>query len=414
MRLHLHILFSTPGYKPAYRIGGPIESVSAAAETLVKKGHRVTVFTTNCNLTEDLDIPTDRPIDVDGVEVWYFKRTEPIQKYLPFFPYFSKSIGFLYAPQMKPALKRIVPAIDIVHTHLPFMYPTYAAGQTAIRCGKPLFYHQRGVFDPERLNFRAWKKRVYLHFVEIPMIKRANTLISLTEAETASYRALGVSTRCEIIPNGIDVQKYWQETPEEWHARLGIAKDATLILFLSRLHPVKGADRLIQAFLNIYNKFPKTVLVCAGPDEFRLQEKYKSIACTKGSGSNRIFFPGMVSGDHKKALLARANLFCLPSDAEGFSMAALEAMASKTAVLLSPGCHFDSVEAKGAGKVVAKDSHSICTALIDLLSNEKRMREMGAAGLELVKREYDWGHIVDRLLVAYERAIRENKFRQEQ
>lgn len=411
MKSLLRILFAVHGYKPAYRIGGPILSVAALAEALVKKGHSVTVFTTNCNLTEDMDVVTDKPVDVDGVEVWYFKRKEPIKKWLPFVSYLSKCVGFLYAPAMRAELNRIVPSVDVVHTHLPFMYPTYAAGRAAIRYDRPLFYHQRGVFDPERLRFRAWKKRLYIKFAEVPLLKRANTLICLTEAEIASYRALGVNTRCEVIPNGIDVEKYWQETPEEWHGRLGIPRDAKVILFLSRLHPIKGADRLIRAFLSIREKFPKAVLVCAGPDEFKLQEKFKSIIGGKNSENARVFFPGMVSGDHKKALLARADIFCLPSDAEGFSMAVLEAMASKTAVLLSPGCHFDTVETMGAGKVVPKDSESVGAALSCLLSDNERLKKMGIAGFELVKKEYGWDRIVEKLLFVYERGIRERKTR---
>jgi glycosyltransferase involved in cell wall biosynthesis len=409
MKPSLRILFAVHGYKPAYRVGGPILSVAALAEGLVKKGHSVTVFTTNCNLTEDMDVVTDKPVDVDGVEVWYFKRKEPFQKYLPFIPYLAKSMGFLYAPQMRTALERIVPTVDVVHTHLPFMYPTYAAGRAAIRYGKPLFYHQRGVFDPDRLRFRAWKKRLYIKFVEKPLIKQANTLICLTEAEIASYRALGVNTRCEVIPNGIDVEKYWQVTPEEWHDRLGISRNSKVVLFLGRLHPIKGTDRLIRAFLNIRDKFPRAVLVCAGPDEFKLQEKFKSMIGGKNSEGGRILFPGMVSGDQKKALLSRADIFCLPSDAEGLSMAVLEAMASKTAVLLSPGCHFDAVETVGAGKIVPKDSESVGAALSDLLSDNDRLKKMGTAGFELVKREYGWDNIVQKLLFVYERGIQERK-----
>ena len=70
----MKILFAVHGYKPAYRIGGPIVSVAALAERLVAKGHEVTVFTTNSNLDQDLDVETDRPHLIDGVEVWYFRR----------------------------------------------------------------------------------------------------------------------------------------------------------------------------------------------------------------------------------------------------------------------------------------------------------------------------------------------------
>jgi len=86
----------------------PIISVSAKAEMLVKKGHKVTVFTTNSNLDEDLDVPTGQAIDVNGVEVWYFKREALLKKWLFFIPYISKSMGYLYAPKMRSALDELV------------------------------------------------------------------------------------------------------------------------------------------------------------------------------------------------------------------------------------------------------------------------------------------------------------------
>lgn len=409
MNSSLRILFSVHGYKPAYRIGGPILSVSALAEALVRKGHRVSVFTTNSNLTEDLDVPTDRPTDVDGVEVWYFKHEKPLKKWFPFVSYLSKSMGYLYAPKMRSALEEVVPTVDVVHTHLPFIYPTYAAARVAYNCSKPLFYHQRGVFDPERLKFRRLKKRLYLNLIEKPMVLRhASILIGLTEYETESYRLLGLDTPCEVIPNGIDAGAYWQNLPHEWHVKLGIKPESTVILFLGRLHPIKGAQRLLQAFLRVHGQFPNAVLVMAGPDEFGIQESLKS-QVKDSAIKGKILFPGMVSGDQKKALLARADVFCLPSDGEGFSIAVLEAMASKTAVLLSPGCHFDVVESEGTGKVVPKDSESVSEALSDLLSDNDRLKKMGMAGFELVKMRYGWDHLVERLLSVYERGIRERK-----
>ncbi len=101
----MRILFSVPGYKPAWRVGGPVVSVSSLAESLVRRGHEVTVFTTNSNLDQDLDVPTDRVVDVDGVQVRYFRRQEALKQYLPRLKYVSQSIGTLYAPQMPEALR---------------------------------------------------------------------------------------------------------------------------------------------------------------------------------------------------------------------------------------------------------------------------------------------------------------------
>ncbi|HEY4641949.1 MAG TPA: glycosyltransferase, partial [Thermoanaerobaculia bacterium] len=156
----MRILYATPGYKPAYRIGGPILSVSAAAERLVRKGHEVTVVTTNANLDQDVDVPLAQPVDVEGVTVWYFRREEPLRKWLPFVPYLSRSMGYMYAPELRAALDRLVPQHDVVDTQMPFVYPTYAASRAALRHHKPLFYHQRGNYLDTHLGRRRFKKDV--------------------------------------------------------------------------------------------------------------------------------------------------------------------------------------------------------------------------------------------------------------
>ena len=403
----MKILYAVHGYKPAYRIGGPIHTVSATAERLVRKGHEVIVFTTNSNMDKDLDVPINQPIDVDGVEVWYFKRKEPIQKWLPFVPYLSKSIGFLYAPTMREQLDRIVPFVDVVHTQMPFVYPTYAAGKAAIRHRKPLFYHQRGVFDPERLKFRSLKKRLYIAAVDCPVMRRATTLFALTEAEVRSYRALGVHTPCRVIPNGVDVVERQQAIEGSAFSFHDISPDDLVILFLARLHPIKGADKLIRAFLMIHKMFPRAKLVMAGPDEFRIVEKYRQKILEEGAG-NRVLFPGMVIGKAKQALLTRADLFCLPSDAEGFSMAVLEALVNSTAVLISPGCHFPEVDKFGAGKVVRPEPDLLSKAIADFLCSPEKMKEMGKKGQAFVSEHYSWDSITDQLIEAYIDGIERN------
>ena len=400
----MKILYAVHGYKPAYRLGGPIHTVSALAERLVRLGHEVIVFTTNSNLDEDLDVPTDQPIDVEGVQVWYFKHEEPIKRWLPFIPYLAKSIGFLYAPAMRAQLDRIVPSVDLVHTQMPYVYPTYAAGWAAIRHHKPLFCHQRGVFDPERLKFRSLKKRLYIRVVERPIMRRANTLIALTEAEVRSYRALGVQTQCQIIPNGVEIAKpepCGDSTCSVW----GIKSDDLVILFMGRLHPTKGADKLIRAFMKIQRQFPHAKLVMAGPDEFGILEKFQ--AEIKESGlQKRVIFTGMVTGDVKQDLLERSNLFCLPSDAEGFSMAVLEALANSTPVLLSPGCHFPEVETSGIGRIVSAEAGAMAKAMGELLKDRHALEEMGRKGREFVVRHYSWDTIVNKMEDVYYAGIK--------
>jgi glycosyltransferase involved in cell wall biosynthesis len=403
----MRILFSTPGYKPAWRIGGPIVSVSAVAEALARQGHEVIVFATNSNLDQELDVPTNRPLDVEGVQVWYFNRQEPLQQLFPGVAYLSQSIGFLYSPQMAKALEQMVPTVDLVHTHLPFNYPSYAAAHAAFRHKKPLFYHQRGVFDPERLKFRSLKKSVYLRLIEVPILKRATTLIALTETEVEHYRRLGVGTACRVIPNGIDTGTTVVRDPLMLET-VGVRPEHILILFLGRIHPVKGANLLLQAFCRVQHNFPNAVLVMAGPDEFGLEKSFKQL--TEAAGlTHRVIFPGMVHGKLKAQLLARADLFCLPSSGEGFSMAILEALASSTAVLISPGCHFPEVEKAGAGRIVGINTNDLYMALAEVLSNPSALESMGRAGQRLVSECFTWGRIVDELLDTYSEGMKRHR-----
>ena len=113
----------------------------------------------------------------------------------------------------------------------------------------------------------------------------------------------------------------------------------------------------------------------------------------------------MVEGALKHALLRRADLFCLPSDAEGFSMAILEALAAGTAVLISPGCHFDEVERAGAGAVVDAAPGALAAALAELLADRRRLSSMGARGLDLVRATYTWDSVADRMVEAYQEGI---------
>ena len=192
-----------------------------------------------------------------------------------------------------------------------------------------------------------------------------------------------------------------KQTPKEWIERLGIPQNAQVILFMGRLHPTKGVDRLVKAFLSVRKKFPKAVLICAGPDEFGIQNQLDSMSDDENAENSRVLFPGMVSGDHKKALLARADLFCPPSDAEGFSIAVLEAMASRTAVLLSPRCHFAEVEAANAGKIVSLDPEDIAKAITELIADRRYLASMGVNAFELVRQHYNGEYIVDKLITLY-------------
>jgi glycosyltransferase involved in cell wall biosynthesis len=383
-----------PGYKPAYRVGGPIASVSAAAEMLVSRGHEVTVFTTNGNLDQDIDVPLDQPVEVDGVTVWYFKREEPLQKYARFAPYLSRSMGFLYAPAMRAKLDEMMPRFDVVDTQMPFVYPTYAASRAAFRHSKPLFYHQRGNLLATHIARRKLKKFAYIGLFERSTMRRASALIALSEAEREAFRRFAPDTRCEVIPNGIHVPAPAPGFVERALRKWGISPAAPVVLFLGRLHPWKGPDILLEAFDRVRAQHPDAVVVLAGVDEDQVVQRWQNAA--------NVVFAGPVTGEDKADLLHRANVFCLPSAGEGLSMAILEALAHRTAILVSPECNFAP---EGAGIVRSRTAQDMADGLAYLLSDQDRLAQMADAGLDLIKRQYTWDAVTDRLVETYSREI---------
>jgi glycosyltransferase involved in cell wall biosynthesis len=390
----MRILYVTPAYKPAWRMGGPIASVSAAAEALVRRGHDVTVATTTANLDEEVDVPVGRAVDVDGVTVRYFRRSEPVRDWLPFIPYLSQSMGFIYSSEMKEVLPRLVAEADVVHTQSPFVYPTLLASRLARRLGKPLFYHQRGNFLPTHLGRRSLKKRAYIALFEKRILRNAAWLIALTEAERDAFRELAPETPCTIIPNGVTVSPPDPEAAARVEARWGIPRDAKVILFLGRLETWKGVDELLDAFARVQASVPDAFLVMAGHGDGGAEARWRPRL-------DRAVFTGVVSGRDKDDLLDRADLFSLPSHGEGLSMAVLEALAHATAVMLSPECNFREAERAGAGVIVPRDPQQMAAAMAALLADRARLRAMGEAGRALVLRDYTWDVVTERLLEVY-------------
>lgn len=400
----MNILYTSLAYKPSFEAGGPVISVSSQAEALVRRGHKVTVFTTDVKLKKDLGIVLNKPTDVNGVEVWYFETKEPLKQYLPFVPYISQSIGFLYCPAMLAELKKIMPSIDLVHTNMPFIYPTYAAAKVAAQFGKPLFYSQRGTLDKQRLKFRALKKMFYISFIEKPIMKSATTLIALTENERASYGSFSLKRPCAIIPNGIDVKSYRRSPLQDIDGKYGIPTGSKVVLFLGQLLPIKRVDRLLDAFFDVSRERQDVILLIAGPDVYGIEKKYRRSITALGLES-RIKFLGPVMGELKLDLLARADLFCLPSDAEGFSIAVLEALASATPVLISPGCYFPDVEDAGVGRVVSNSVNSLRGGILALLAEPGTLDVMGKKAVEFVSSCYSWDHIVSDLADVYKEGL---------
>ena len=187
-----------------------------------------------------------------------------------------------------------------------------------------------------------------------------------------------------------------------------IPANAPVLLCLSRLHPKKGVDLLLQAFLDLraQGKLDAWHFVVAGDGEAQYVERLRKI--THGTGFEvAVHWVGWLEGAAKSATLAEANLFALSSFQENFGIGAVEAMACGTPVLLSRQVGLASeVLAAGAGWVINLDPAGLRAGLVEATSAPPELSARGIAARALVRKRFTWPRIADEWVVMYEKLSR--------
>jgi glycosyltransferase involved in cell wall biosynthesis len=118
----------------------------------------------------------------------------------------------------------------------------------------------------------------------------------------------------------------------------------------------------------------------------------------------------MLTGDTKKAALAEADVFVLPSFSEGFSMAVLEAMAAGTATLVSDKVGFSDVirQHQAAGIITDLTPDGVRAGLENLLGDEALRQRISQNATVLLRTQYDIDVVAKRLLDEYEKVLMNN------
>lgn len=142
-----------------------------------------------------------------------------------------------------------------------------------------------------------------------------------------------------------------------------------IILYAGALNSRKGYKDLIEAFASIATRHPKWKVVLAGSGE---TEQAHEIARNCGIAS-QIVLPGWIIGEEKDALFSKASIFCLPSYAEGFPMAVLDAWAYKLPVVTTPVGGLPDVLIAGENALVFEpgDTKTLAMHLDRLISDEQ-------------------------------------------
>jgi glycosyltransferase involved in cell wall biosynthesis len=185
--------------------------------------------------------------------------------------------------------------------------------------------------------------------------------------------------------------------------------DLPVLLWFSRYNPMKGPDFFIDLVAELKQRGICFKAVMAGTDENGLFLKCKRRAENEQLGDVLSVLPAL-EGEDRSYILQRSDIFILPTHGEGFSMAILEAMACKAAVVATKDANFPEMVEAGAGYELEKnDINGFVETVEELIQDPVKRIKIAERAFDLISKQYGWAQSSKK----YECLAREAKSRKE-
>jgi glycosyltransferase involved in cell wall biosynthesis len=307
---------------------------------------------------------------------------------------------FGYTPHLIPWLVANRDRFDGIVLHGLWEYLGYAVRHT-IADYKPYMVFPHGMLDPYFKRARPLKhlkKTLYWWLNEYWLLRRARFVLftSTAESQLAPQSFWPHRWSPRIVPYGASPcpsdPAQLRAAFLEHHPALRAADGNAhpFVLFLSRIHPKKGCDLLLDAFSKIAAKHPDLHLVLAGPDALHLKSSLAHQAHQAGL-SHRVHLLPMLEGEQKWGAFCAAQVFALPSHQENFGIAVAEALACAKPVLISDKVNiWQEIVADGAGLAAPDDADGTLSTLTQWLAlDPSEQAAMGARALACFQTRYD-------------------------
>jgi glycosyltransferase involved in cell wall biosynthesis len=239
---------------------------------------------------------------------------------------------------------------------------------------------------PAALALSRTRKLLALKLVEHRNLQAARAIVVASDAEAVAVRDLDVNLSIHVVPNPLD------PSAEEFFAKGRTARRderERVVLCVSRLHPIKRIEYLINAFADLADDFPRWRLDIVGPPSDRSYERALAQLVEGRAMTRRIALLGGRTGDSLWGSYAAADLFALPSQSENFGRVVVEALAAGTPVIATTGSPWRLLESRGCGWWVVPSTSAIRQALMaGMRKSDDQRIEMGLRGMELARERF--------------------------
>ncbi|MGH1471283.1 MAG: glycosyltransferase [Cellvibrionaceae bacterium] len=297
-----------------------------------------------------------------------------------------------FSPQMFHSLMQNTSNKDIIHSHGLWQMPSYYSFQVQKKRQCVHVISPRGMLQKDALSRSSIKKKIFGLCWQNSVLKNATCFHAASESEYQSIRNNGLQGPVTIIENGVD---YPARIPKK------SLKKSKKILFMSRIHPHKGIEILIDAWLTIYQSMPDWELTICGPGE----EPYlsKIIDRIKYLSGKRVNYLPAKYDDDKTKLLLSSDVFVLPSLSENFGIVIAEALAHGIPVITTKGTPWEKINSIKCGWWIDRNIGAIASLLQQVNGMaEEDLIAMGKIGRQWVMDNFSWHQSAEKMNATYQ------------
>ena len=391
----MRILQVTNSFKYAWSSGGVARVAYDLSVGLTKHGHKVTVFSTDKGLSYN-KFDKNRAITVDGIETYYFDNLSNA----------LAKTGIAIPLYAALAIREKRKEFDIIHIHEPRRIMNILVYRYAKKYNIPYVFQAHGALPHSKGLTKRILSWLFDCFFTRQFLRDASSVVALTTAEVKQYRAFGVpKEKIEIIPNAISLDEYTQRNNGAFRKKFHIPETQKVVLFLGRINEIKGLDTLIKAFARVTEQISDVTLVIVGPDDGYLGQVRALIASFKIDGN--VVISGALYGNDKIEAYFAADIYVLPSRYETFPISLLEAFAcSKPAIVSNVESMSDLIVNGETGILVkSQDVDDLSFAIISLLNDESKAKEMGKKGRSYLEENLTIDKIISKVEQLYQKCL---------
>ncbi len=372
--------------------GGMNVYVLQLAREYAAKGYEVDVFTRY----HDPDDPKIVELE-DGARIIHLKAGPLDTAKEDLFNYIPAFIRELYDFQRSEETR-----YDVIHSHY------WLSGRVGMSLSREWNVPHATTFHTlakTKLRARAGEREPQLRQdIEALVMSDADGIIVSTEEEKHDVVSLykAPAHKVDVIPAGVNLDMFSPVEQDYARRELGIEEE-NVILYVGRIEPLKGIDILLRAVPLLECASDLRVLVVGGnPSGDTEMERLKTMTDELGIRDS-VTFTGPVPQGRLPTYYSAADVYVLPSHAESFGLAALEAMACGTPVVVSRvgGLKTFVDNAKTGYLVPWRCPEAFAQRLDMLLANPDLRDAMGRSAREKAL-SMGWNHVADRMLDYYD------------